>query len=35
MTASERNLFYGNPDTFGHDWKPTLSLAQGFKAYPV
>jgi nucleoside-diphosphate-sugar epimerase len=35
--ASERNLFLGDPDTFckALDWKPTLSLAQGFKAYPV
>ena len=33
--ASERNLFYGDPDTFRRElaWWPTLSLAEGFKAY--
>jgi nucleoside-diphosphate-sugar epimerase len=33
--ASERNLFYGDPDTLrtSYDWKPTLSLREGFQAY--
>ena len=34
-TASERHLFCGDPDLFRDvlDWHPTLSLADGFKAY--
>ena len=34
-TANEHNLFYGDPDTFQRElpWRPTLSVADGFRAY--